>query len=395
MQKSIILGITGGIAAYKLAEVASALTKKGYDVNTVMTEAATKFIQPLTFRTITRNPVETDLFSPPAHYDVKHISLAKKADLILVAPITANFIGKIAGGIADDLLSTIIMAATAPVLISPAMNENMYNNKIVQDNLKYLLDNDYQIIEPESGYLACGDSGKGRLPEPEFLIEIVEGELTPSDFKGKKMLITAGPTREPVDPVRFLSNYSSGKMGFALARAASYRGAEVSLISGPTNLQPPRGIEFITVETAVEMQKEIKQIAPQQNIIIMAAAVADFRPVSVKDKKIKKELSKFNEIKLEKNPDILSELGHKKKENQLLIGFAAESDNLLENAAQKLKKKNLDLIAANDISDREIGFNSDENKVTLLGSDFKKELPQMNKLKLSHKLLDYIKKRFL
>lgn len=390
MEKRILLGITGGIAAYKMVEVASSLTKMGYSVNVVMTESATKFITPLTFQNITHNPVETDLFTPPVHYNVKHTSLAESVDLCLIGPATANFIAKLAHGLADDLLSTVLLATEAPILLAPSMNVHMYANPILQDNLSYLEEKGYKIIEPGSGLLACGDKGKGRLPEPQELVENVVKELTNKDLIGKKILVTAGPTREPVDPVRYLSNYSSGKMGYALARSASYRGGEVILISGPTNLKPPLGVNIINVDTALEMEREVKKYASQMDIIIMSAAVADFRPRSRSKEKIKKVARKDFSLELQPNPDILATLGAEKKEGQLLIGFAAESENLLDNALEKLNKKNLDMIIANNINIPGIGFASDFNQVYLISEKLQKKLPRMDKEDLADKIFEHI-----
>lgn len=386
MDKNILLGITGGIAAYKMVEVASSLTKLGYSVNTVMTKGGREFVTPLTFQNITHNPVETELFTPPAHYQVKHISLAEKANVCLIGPATANFIGKLASGIADDLLSTIIMATNAPVLLSPSMNSNMYNNPVVQDNLKYLKDKGYKIIEPAEGDLACGYQGKGRLPEPEELVERVIAELTVSDLKEKQILITAGPTREKIDPIRYLSNLSSGKMGYSLARAACFRGANVTLISGPTNLKPPINVNVSYVESAEEMYKEVKKYNVNSDIFIMTAAVADFSPVEYQENKIKKNTVEQLSLKLKINPDILYEIGQNKRDDQLLVGFAAESKNLIKNARQKLLNKKLDMIIANDIR----AFSNDENKVTIITSEQFEELPVMKKNKLADIILDRI-----
>ena len=392
LKKNILVGITGGIAVYKMVEVASRLTKLGHSVHVVMTEGGSQFVTPLTFQNITRNPVETDLFTPPRHYDVKHISLADRADICLIAPATANFIGKLANGIADDLLTTIIMATKAPVLLAPSMNVNMFDNPILQDNLTYLREKGYEVLEPGTGYLACGYEGKGRLPEPAELVEYLLRHLTVKDFTGKRVLISAGPTREPFDPVRFLTNYSSGKMGYALARAAAYRGAEVKLISGPTDLNPPLGVETIYVKKALEMKETVDRLAEEQDIIIMAAAVADFRPANPQKDKIKKNGSKQEQtqIKLLSNPDILAELGRRKRPGQFLVGFAAESRDLAENARAKLQNKNLDMIIANDISNPQLGFASEENQVLIMTASSTNQLPRLNKLKLADIILDNI-----
>ena len=389
MKKNIVLGITGGIAAYKMVDVASKLVKKNYNVDVVMTESATEFVKPLTFRSITHNPVETNLFSPPAHYDVKHISLAKKADLFLIGPATANIMGKIANGIADDLLSTITMATTAQVLFAPAMNVNMYNNPIVQDNMEYLQKKGYKVITPGSGYLACGDVGQGRLPEPNTLVEHIIKESTDNDLNDKKILVTAGPTKEPIDHVRYLTNYSTGKMGYELARKASYRGADVTLISGPTELCEPFATTVKQVKTAREMDEEVNNLAPEQDIIIKAAAVSDYRPSCYHNKKLKKH-NQLNQLELTSNPDILKKLGKNKPSDQFLVGFAAESNELINNARKKLKDKNLDMIIVNDISKSETGFGSDENEVTIITAKSIEEIPIMSKRKLADIILDKI-----
>lgn len=391
MNKNIVLGISGGIAAYKMVEVASRLIKLGANVDVIMTESATKFVKPLTFRSITHRPVESNLFSPPDHFEVKHISLAKKADLFLVAPSTANIIGKIANGIADDLLTTIIMATQAPVLISPAMNVKMYNNPIVQENMEYLKEKDYRIITPPAGYLACGDIGEGRLPEPDQLVENIKKELTKKDFKDKKILITAGPTRESIDPVRFISNYSSGKMGYELARMASYRGADVTLVSGPSQLEKPLGVNLINVKTAEEMKKAVNDIAKEQDIIIKAAAVSDLKPKNHNKNKLKKQDKKITSIEVESTPDILAELGKNKPEDQILVGFAAESEYIIKNSLRKLKEKNLDMIIANDITRDDAGFQSDKNEVEILTKNTQKSLTLMEKIEIADTILDNIK----
>lgn len=388
MSANIVLGVTGGIAAYKMLQTASSLSKLNHNVYTIMTESAAEFINPLTFHSITHLPVESKLFTNTSK-EVKHIELADKADLFLIAPATANFIAKAAAGIADDLLSTVILAAQAPILIAPSMNVHMFENPVVQRNLKTLDELGYKIITPDAGYLACGYEGKGRLPEPGRLVEEVKRELCKKDLKNKKVLITAGPTREAIDPVRFLSNYSSGKMGYALARAASYRGAEVTLISGPTELEAPLGVRVKNVETAAEMKNEVFKEFDNTDITIMAAAVADYRPKKVSEEKIKKSEADFD-FKLERTTDILFELGKRKKGRQLLIGFAAETENLMDNAQEKLRKKQADYIIANDISNKDIAFGSDKNKVTIISEERSSQLPLAKKEKLAHKIFDYI-----
>ncbi len=388
MSANILLGITGGIAAYKMLGTASSLTKLGYNVYTVMTESAAEFVSPLAFHSITHLPVETDLFKSTSS-EVKHIELADKTDLFLIAPATANFIAKSAAGIADDLLTTVVLAAQAPILIAPSMNVHMFENQVVQRNLKTLECLDYKIITPEAGYLACGYTGKGRLPEPETLVQSVIKELSKKDLNGKKVLVTAGPTREALDPVRFISNYSSGKMGYALAKAASYRGADVILVSGPTNLETPLGVEKYQVETAEDMKKEVFKHFESSDIIIMAAAVADYRPKKTNKEKIKKTNADL-QIEMERTTDILAELGKRKTANKLLIGFAAESSKILENAENKLNRKNADYIIANDISSDDAGFEGDKNQITILSRDKQKEFPLQEKEELAHKIFDYL-----
>ncbi|MEJ6951473.1 bifunctional phosphopantothenoylcysteine decarboxylase/phosphopantothenate--cysteine ligase CoaBC [Natronospora cellulosivora (SeqCode)] len=385
MKKNILLGVTGGIAVYKVVDLASKLVKAGYNVKTVMTKSATEFVTPLTFQNITHNPVGVDLFSSSYNYEVKHISLSDWADLAIIAPATANFIGKIANGIADDLLTTVIMATEAPVLIAPSMNCKMYANPIVQDNISYLKEKNYHIIEPGEGYLACGYSGQGRLPEPLELLENVNFHSTKKDLQGKKILITAGPTREAIDPIRFISNRSSGKMGYAIAREAAYRGAEVTLVSGPVNLEIPYHLHnLIQVKTAVEMYDAVHNEFDKQDMIIMTAAVGDYRPKDYKEKKIKKDANKSFELKLAKNPDILASLGEKKKDNQLLIGFAAEDQDIIENGEKKLKAKNLDMIVANNIS----AFDSEDNQAIFIKKDSRVQTEKMQKSLLAEMIVD-------
>jgi phosphopantothenoylcysteine decarboxylase/phosphopantothenate--cysteine ligase len=388
MSANIVLGVTGGIAAYKSLQVASSLTKLNHNVYTIMTESAAEFINPITFHSITHLPVESKLFSATTS-EVKHIGLADKADLFLIAPATANFIAKAAAGIADDLLTTVILATKAPIMIAPSMNVHMFENPVVQRNMQTLDELGYKIITPDSGYLACGYQGRGRLPEPERLVEEIKKELSKKDLQNKKILITAGPTREALDPVRFLTNHSSGKMGYALARAASYRGAEVKLVSGPTELEAPLGVELIRVESAAEMKDEVIKDAESADIIIMAAAVADYRPDTYSTQKIKKKDGNLK-LDLERTTDILAELGKKKDKSQLLIGFAAETENLLENAQRKLSKKQADYIIANDISNKNIAFGSDKNQVSILSEEGRTKLPLLEKEKLAHKIFDYI-----
>ncbi|MCD6337691.1 MAG: bifunctional phosphopantothenoylcysteine decarboxylase/phosphopantothenate--cysteine ligase CoaBC, partial [Candidatus Marinimicrobia bacterium] len=389
--KTIVLGITGGIAAYKSAELTREFIKQGADVKVVMTENATKFITSLTLQTLSGNPVYTDTFSLIGNGEIQHISLAETADIVVIAPATANIIGKIASGIADDLLSTFIMATRAPVLIYPAMNTNMYTNNIVRANMEKLSSAGYIIMDADYGELACKAEGAGRLPPAERIIEEAVSVLTKKDLTGEKILITAGPTREPFDPVRFISNYSSGKMGYAFAIMARRRGADVVLISGPTSLPVPAGIKFVGTSTAVEMRDAVMENLEGSTVVIKVAAVADYRPSVFSDSKIKKEDGPFS-ISLEKNPDIISEVG-KIKGDRILVGFAMETENLLQNAYDKMISKNMDLIVANDLSRSGAGFQYDTNSVRIIDSsgDVRK-LPIMDKKKVADRILDRIKK---
>ena len=391
--KKVLLGVTGSIAAYKAAEIVSLLKKRGAEVFVIMTESATKFIQPLTFSTLSGNPVIDNLFSTNDKIVVKHISLAEWADLILIAPATANIIGKIANGIADDMLTTTVMAFKAKVLFTPAMNKNMISNPLYQQNAEKLAALGYEFIDSEYGRLACGETGEGRLANIEDIVDKVGYTLTfKDDYRGKIVLITASCTREPIDKVRFVSNYSSGKMGFALAKIARARGAKVILITGPTCLPAPKGVTTISIESAEEMKKAVFECFPEADIIISAAAVADFRPKEVFAGKIKKEKNKNPLIELERTPDILYELG-KKKGNKILVGFAAETENMAAHALKKLKEKRLDLIVANDISAKEAGFGSDKNRARLINSKgTARELPLMPKIDMAEKILDEILK---
>ncbi|WP_196594625.1 bifunctional phosphopantothenoylcysteine decarboxylase/phosphopantothenate--cysteine ligase CoaBC [Pectinatus sottacetonis] len=390
--KNILLGVCGGIAAYKAVEVASSLRKKGAHVDVIMTDAATKFVTPLTFQEITGNPVSFSMWEKVHTWNVEHIALAKKADLILIAPATANIVGKIASGIADDMLSTTLMASTAPIFLAPAMNTNMYNNPIFQHNLKLLQDiAHYNIIPATTGHLACGNAGIGRFPDPADIIEIIEKFLgQKKDLIGKNILITAGGTREPIDPVRYIGNRSSGKMGYALAEEAARRGAKVTLISGQTSLTVSSSIELIKIETAKQMQQYVEEKFTDSDIIIMAAAVADYCVSKVAEQKIKKAANNFT-INLVKNPDILLNLGNKKNPGQILVGFAAETQNLIEYAQEKLKRKNLDMIIANDVSKSNAGFNSDTNIVKIITKNKSVEdIPLMKKTTLAGIILDKI-----
>ena len=388
--KTILLGVTGGIAAYKAVELLRLFVKAGAEVFVVMTASAREFVTPLTFQTLSGNPVHTELFNLYQEREIGHISLADRADLVVVAPATANLIGKVANGLADDLLSTALMATKAPVLFVPAMNVNMYENPVYQMNQKKLEGIGYHFLEPATGFLACGWEGKGKMPEPARIFEETLALLTPQDLAGETVLVTAGPTREELDPVRYLSNYSSGKMGYAIARAARRRGARVILVSGPTVLAAPVGIELMSVVSARQMREAVLERLEEATVVIKAAAVADYRPAMRAEQKIKKGLEGSLILPLEKNPDILAELG-KLKGNRLLVGFAAETADLLENARKKLTEKNLDLIVANDVSRSDAGFDVDTNAVRLLYRDGSgEELPLLGKDEVADHLLDRI-----
>lgn len=390
-RKTIVVGVTGGIAAYKTAELVSRLVKKGYDVYVVMTSSAQEFVAPLTFRTLSGNPVLTDMFEEPKTWNVQHVSLGEKADLFLIVPATANMIGKIAHGLADDLLSTTVLAATCPVLLAPAMNVNMWNNPIFQDNIKRLMQFGYHIVEPGTGRLACGTTGKGRLADLEEIEQKVEQLLDDrKDFHGRKILITAGPTREALDPVRFLSNHSTGRMGYDLACAARTRGAEVFLVSGPTSLPDPAGVTVKRVVSAWEMYQAVMARYPLVDIVIKTAAVADYRPKEISAEKIKKQSSELV-LTLEKNPDILLELGYK-KEHQILVGFAAETQNVVEYAREKMVKKSLNMVVANNVAEEGAGFGGNTNRVTIITNDGEViQLPQLTKFETAHAILDRIR----
>ena len=383
--KKIILGITGGIAAYKAIELARLFIKSGASVWPVMTKASANFITPLTLQTITGNPVALDMFDLTEESRISHIELAEKADIVVVAPATANIIGKVASGIADDLLTTVIMATRAPLLFAPAMNSNMYENKIVEANIERLKKNGYSFIGPEEGELACGYEGRGRLAPIEDIVDAAEECLAPKDLKGEKVLVTAGPTREAIDPVRFISNPSSGRMGYAIARAAKRRGAEVVLVSGPSHLNPPRGVTFIKTTTAEEIAEATMRHYPQSTVVIMAAAVSDYRPRISHRKKVKKEEARIN-IELERTQDILKELGSRKR-GQFLVGFALETENMLANAKKKLKEKRLDMIVANDPG----GFDGEITQVTIIeGEDIVEHLPPFPKNEVAERILDKV-----
>lgn len=391
--KCVVLGVTGGIAVYKALDVVSALRKKNVDVRVIMTKGATEFVAPLTFQSISQNLVVTDMFAEPKAWEIQHISLAQRADVFLVAPATANIIGKVANGIADDMLSTTIMATKAKVIFAPAMNTNMYENPIVQENIAKLKSLGYEFIEPDSGRLACGDIGKGKLPKPEVIVERVLTELyDKKDLVGKKVVVTAGPTRADLDPVRFISNRSTGKMGYEIAIEARDRGAEVVLISGKTSLAKPNGIEVIDVTTNSEMLEAVLDNYEDADIVIKAAAVADYKAKEVSTQKIKKGEGNLV-LELVRDADILQTIGQKKKD-QILVGFAAESQNVLENAKGKLERKNLDYIVANDITSKDTGFASSDNRVTIISREGDiVSLDKMSKREVARNLFDILGKK--
>lgn len=390
MKKSILLGITGSIAAYKSAGLAHLLHKKGYDVNVIMTKNATEIIAPMTFERLTNNKCITDTFDKTTQYDVKHISLAKKTDLVLIAPATANIIGKLANGIADDMLSTTVMACKCPVYIAPAMNTNMYENPIVQDNIKKLKSFGYKFIEPAYGLLACGDVGKGKMAEPEEIAEYVYRELSDKkDFIGKKVLVTAGATMESIDPVRYITNHSTGKMGCAVAKMAMLRGADVTLICANMTVAPPPFVKVVNVKSAEDMYNAVKAEYDDCDVVVKSAAVADYTPVTVADNKIKKTDGDMS-INLKRTTDILKYLGENKK-NQILCGFSMETENMIENSKAKLNKKNIDMIVANNLKTKGAGFGTDTNVITIITKDNIKELPIMTKEDAAWEILDVIK----
>lgn len=389
--RKIILGVTGGIAAYKAAELTRELVRAGARVDVIMTRNAQAFVTPLTFQTLSGNPVTTELFNLMEESEIGHISLADRAEVLVIAPATANIIGKITSGIADDMLSTVVMATKAPVLIAPAMNVHMWENPICQDNIAKLKAKGYRVVEPESGDLACGYEGKGRLAEITAIVEEIRFLLSPKDLSGESVLVTAGPTEEAIDPVRFITNRSSGKMGFALARAAYHRGAEVTLVSGPSNLRAPRNVKYIPVRSAEEMRQAVMESLEKSSILLMAAAVSDYRPKEVATQKIKK-LSAQTTLSLERTPDILGE-GKKHKGKRIYVGFAAETENLIRNAKEKLKGKDLDFIVANDVSQPGAGFEVDTNIVKIIHRSGKVEkLPLLSKEEVADQILDRVVK---
>ena len=388
--KTVLLGVTGSIAAYKIAYLASTLKKRRADVHVLMTKNATNFINPITFETLTGNKCLVDTFDRNFQFQVEHISIAKKADVVMIAPASANVIGKLAHGIADDMLTTTIMACKCKKFISPAMNTNMFENPVVQDNLKILEHYGYEVIAPASGYLACGDTGAGKMPEPETLLAYIEREAAcEKDLKGKKILVTAGPTQESIDPVRYITNHSSGKMGYAIAKAAMLRGADVTLVSGRTAIEPPMFVKVVPVVTAKDMYEAVTSVSDEQDIIIKAAAVADYRPAKVSDEKVKKSDGQMS-IELERTDDILKFLGEHKRDGQFLCGFSMETQNVIGNSRAKLTKKNLDMVAANNVKVEGAGFQGDTNVLTLITQDEEVSLPLMSKEDAALKILDKI-----
>ena len=388
--KNILIGVCGGIAAYKVCDLVSRLRKTEANIDVIMTKAAVNFISPLTFQSLSSNTVVVDMFKEPKYWEIQHISLAKKADIVLIAPATANIIGKIANGIADDMLTTTVMATKAPVIFAPAMNSNMYENSVVQENISKRKGKGYHFIDPIEGRLACGDIGKGKMAEPEFMEQFIKNILNKSlDLKGKTVIVTAGTTRETIDTVRYISNHSTGKMGYAIAEKAANRGAKVYLISGPTYLSPPEGVKVINVMSAKDMYVKIMEYYNEADIVIKSAAVADYAPAEASSQKIKKNDSELV-IKLAKNPDILYELG-KIKGDKILVGFAMETQNLIDNAKEKVKKNNLYFIVANDLMTEGAGFAHDTNIVKIIDKNGDIEsLPKMTKLELADVIIDKV-----
>lgn len=385
--KTIVVGVTGGIAAYKSVILVSELKKQGANVHVVMTKNATEFVTPLTFETRSGNRCISDMFERNFEFDVKHISLAKAADLIIVAPATANFIAKAAHGIADDMLTTVVLAAKCPKLVAPAMNTAMYENPATRDNIKKIQEYRYSVIEPNEGLLACGDEGKGKMPEPSELLEHVLYALTPKDMQGLSVLVTAGPTQEAIDPVRYITNHSSGKMGYEIAHAAAMRGADVTLVSGRTSLDVPLGVTRVDVTSAADMYDAVVKRAAKIDMLFKAAAVADYTPAETADHKLKKSDDDMS-ISLKRTKDILADVGKKKKKGQIICGFAMETEDLLKNAKAKLDKKDLDMICANSLRTEGAGFAGDTNVVTLITKDDSTELGKLTKLETAHRILD-------
>ncbi len=388
-EKHIVLGVTGSIAAYKIASLASMLVKKQADVTVIMTKNATNFINPITFESLTGNRCLVDTFDRNFEFQVEHVSLAKQTDVFLVAPASANVIAKAAHGIADDMLTTTLLACRCPKIFAPAMNTRMYENPIVQDNISTLKDYGMEVVTPASGYLACGDTGEGKMPEPEVLYEAVLRALTPKDLSGRKVLVTAGPTQEKLDPVRYISNHSTGKMGYAVAAAAVRRGADVTLVSGKVELTPPMGVQVVPVVSAADMAQAVKAAASEQDIIIKAAAVADYRPRVTADEKLKKKDEELS-VELERTEDILAWLGAHRRAGQILCGFSMETEHLLENSRVKLEKKKIDMIVANNLKQEGAGFGTDTNVVTLITKEKTEEFPMLSKEEVADRLLDMI-----
>ncbi len=388
--KTVLLGVSSSIAVYKAASLASMLVKQHADVHVLMTENATRFISPMVFETLTGNKAPVDTFDRCFQFDVEHVSLAKRADVVMVAPATANVVAKLAHGIADDMLTTTVLACNCPKLISPAMNTRMYENPVTADNLATLRSYGWQVVEPASGYLACGDTGRGKLPEPEVLLDwILQAAACEQDMKGLRVLVTAGPTQEALDPVRYLTNHSSGKMGYAIAKAAARRGAQVTLVTGPTALERPRFMEVVEIVSAADMFREVSQRSGEQDIIIKAAAVADYTPAQVAEDKMKKKEGDMS-IPLVRTQDILGYLGQHRREGQYLCGFSMETRDMLENSRKKLLKKQVDMIAANNLKESGAGFAVDTNLLTLITAQGEKALPLMSKEEAAHALLSEI-----
>ena len=389
--REIVLGVTGGIAAYKSAEIVSRLRKLGASVHVIMTRNATEFVAPLTFQTLSKNPVVTDTFTPPVSWEVEHIALAQRAEVFVIAPATANMLAKMACGIADDMLSTTVLATKAPILVAPAMNTGMWTAEATRKNVETLRERGIHFVGPDSGMLACGDSGAGRMSEPAEIVEAVAGLLARKrDLAGMKVLVTAGATRERMDPVRFLTNDSSGKMGFAIAEAARDRGAEVTVVTGSVTAAFPTGVERVNVESTEDLLREMLRLAPGQDVIIQAAAPADYRFEQVSDIKVKKQDGEPLMMRLVENPDVARAVGERKRAGQTLVGFAAETDHLGENARKKLKGKHLDLVVANDVTQPGAGFNVDTNIATLITETDERELPLLSKRELGDKILDCV-----
>lgn len=386
--KCVVLAVTGSIAAYKIASLASMLTKKGCEVHVIMTKNATKFIAPITFETLTGNKCLVNTFDRNFVFEVEHISLAQKADMVMIAPATANVLAKLAYGMADDMLTTTVLACECPKYIAPTMNKRMYANPIVQDNIARLESFGFKKIIPSTGYLACGEIGEGKMPEPSILFEYIMKEIAyEKDLQGKNVLVTAGPTQEKIDPVRFITNHSSGKMGYALAKAAMRRGATVTLVTGPTNQNPPMFVDVVNVTSAEEMFNSVKNLYMEQDLIFKSAAVADYTPKEAFEHKVKKNMPEKS-IELEQTKDILKYLGENKRQGQILCGFSMETENLIENSKVKLAKKNLDLVVANNLNDDGAGFKTDTNVVTLIDKDGAEHLPMLTKEDVAHKIID-------